>query len=209
MIRNLGTEQQDLTAWRLESDPPGDESYSLSQVGVLGAGESIIVESGPGASLALVWSNEPVFRDGDGSDYARIVNEASETVDQMNCGDAALDESSPSSESPSTAPAPSALGELEIPNGGGAPPLAPALPTSMLASLGGALMMGALAFLVAVGLPQASRQAPASLAGTGVAGAAPARTSPRGRRSGGGSLVTPVMLAGLVFLLLVKLARSR
>jgi hypothetical protein len=84
-ITNQGSAEQDLAGWTLRSDPVASESFDLSVIGVLGAGVSVFVESGPGAQGSYVWSTSFVLRDSDATDFARIVNANGAVVHEVKC----------------------------------------------------------------------------------------------------------------------------
>jgi hypothetical protein len=84
-ITNQDATAQTLTGWSLKSDPVASESYDLSSVGILAPGITIFVESGPAASGTFVWSQSPIFRDGDPTDFVRIVDNNGATVHEVNC----------------------------------------------------------------------------------------------------------------------------
>jgi hypothetical protein len=84
-ITNQGSAEQDLAGWTLRSDPVAAESFDLSVIGVLGAGVSVFVESGPGAQGSYVWSTNFVLRDSDATDFARIVNANGAVVHEVKC----------------------------------------------------------------------------------------------------------------------------
>ncbi|HET8944625.1 MAG TPA: lamin tail domain-containing protein, partial [Dehalococcoidia bacterium] len=107
-VKNFGNEGQDLTGWQLQSD--GDAPFSLTQAGVIPAGGSIFIESGPNAQAALRWSQSQTFRDNDASDFARLVDNTGATRAQTACAQAAT--------SATATPTPTrAAGG--VPNGGG------------------------------------------------------------------------------------------
>ena len=120
VIQNLGDAAQDLTGWELQSDQTENETFDL--FGILQPGESTSIE------LTL----QPVFRDDDPSDYARIVDRTGAVVDQVNCSGATPTPTVVPSPAPTPTPPPDVLRVMETPNGGGAPPpagevLSPAL----------------------------------------------------------------------------------
>jgi hypothetical protein len=90
-LSNDGSVAQDLTGWELRSDPVGSESVDLSPLGTLEPDDGAIIFSGPDAPPTdlsenwLRWTTAYIFRDLDTSDFARLVNAAGGTVDQMNC----------------------------------------------------------------------------------------------------------------------------
>jgi hypothetical protein len=140
MLSNEGDASLALTGWRLESDPPDKEAFSLSKIGALGPGQSVTIESGTGASGPFVWSTVFVFRDDDPSDYARVVDSAGEAVQEVTCATGAPTPTFP----PKATPAPaSPVVFAGTPDGGGPPgssgtflpgPLAIALGGSMAAA---------------------------------------------------------------------------
>jgi Lamin Tail Domain len=140
VLSNSGDASLDLTGWRLESDPPDKEAFSLSKIGTLGPGQSVTIESGTGAGGPFVWSMAFVFRDDDPSDYARVVDSAGEAVQEVTCATGAPTPTF----SPKATPAPaSPVVVAGAPDGGGPPgsastflsgPLAIALGGSMAAA---------------------------------------------------------------------------
>lgn len=128
-LTNTGTETQVMTGWKLLSDPPDRQSFDLGGIGALSPGETVFIESGPGAAGAFVWSKEEVFRDGDPTDYARLVSADGTFFDEVHCA---------------SVPTPTPTLGL-IPNGGGPLGPAPEGSTPLLA-------MGAGSALAAVGL---------------------------------------------------------
>jgi hypothetical protein len=106
VIQNLGAETQDLTGWQLLSEPPASQVFDLFTVGVLPPGESLRIESGTNAGGLYKWATQFVFRDGDPSDYARIVDDEGTIVHEVDCIEAAA------------LPPP-----VGVPNGGGLPPV--------------------------------------------------------------------------------------
>lgn len=171
VIRNSGATDQDLAGWRLESDPPQQEYLDLSDLGLLLPGAAVVIESGPSAGGIFVWINQFVFRDGDASDYARLVDDTGAVVDQVNCpGTLPTPTPEPSpmpsptptaAPSPSPSPTPQPSPPASVPNGGGPPPPASgglATPAMVIALGGGLLAMGT----AALGLPwpRASRRRP-------------------------------------------------
>lgn len=139
-ITNLSQETQVMTGWRLLSDPPDQQSFDLGVIGALSPGETIYIESGPNAQGAFVWSHDEIFRDGDSTDYARLVSAEGTFFDEFRCPAAA------------TQPATPTPGANLVPNGGG-PPLprgASRLPLavgagSLLSALGLAVIVAAAA----------------------------------------------------------------
>jgi len=84
-VTNQGINAQDLTGWSLQSDPVATETYDLTAVGVLAPGVTVFIESGPAASGTFVWSQSFVFRDGDATDFVRIVDANGAVVEEVNC----------------------------------------------------------------------------------------------------------------------------
>jgi hypothetical protein len=135
-----GDAPTDLTGWSLVSDPVAEESFDLTIAGQLAAGVSINVQSGPGASGSLVWSQEEVLRDDDPADFARLLDDTGATVDEVACAEA----------TPTPTPPPG-----DVPNGGG--PLAPSsepltilLTGASLSAAAGVLLVLALAPIAAL-----------------------------------------------------------
>jgi hypothetical protein len=112
-VTNQGSSAQDLSGWSLKSDPPQNEVFDLSALGVLAPSATVFVQSGPHAGGSFVWSTNLVFRDGDSSDYARIVDNHGSTVQEVNCA-----RSSPTTGS---TPSPAPQTDAAVPNGGGPP----------------------------------------------------------------------------------------
>lgn len=141
-ITNLSQETQVMTGWRLLSDPPDQQSFDLGVIGALSPGETVYIESGPNAQGAFIWSHDEIFRDGDSTDYARLVSAEGTFFDEFRCPAAATQPASPT-------PTP---GANLVPNGGG-PPLprgASRLPLavgagSLLSALGLAVIVAAAA----------------------------------------------------------------
>jgi hypothetical protein len=120
-LTNSGAEAVDVTGWTLQSDP-ASETFDLTTVGTVSAGSSVFISSGPGASGAFVWSAAEVFRDGDATDFARLLDADAVAVSAVNCA----------------AATPAAN---EIPNGGGPPGGETGLAVGLVvAAAGGALV---------------------------------------------------------------------
>jgi len=124
VIQNRGDVAQDLTGWKLESDPPGDEVFNL--FGTLKPGES--------TSIAL--GQQSVYRDDDPSDYARIVNETGGAVHQVDCA---------ARPSPAPTAGPEASPLVNVPNGGGPPPAGAALAPALMILMGGSMLAAGMA----------------------------------------------------------------
>ncbi|HET9476936.1 MAG TPA: lamin tail domain-containing protein [Dehalococcoidia bacterium] len=129
-VKNFGDEGQDLTGWQLHSD--GDAPFSLTQAGIIPAGGSIFIESGPNAQSAFRWSQSEIFRENDTSDFARLVDNTGATRAQTACAQAAA--------SPTATPTPEpAVGG--VPNGGGLPgPSDSVLTPAMFIYAGGSII---------------------------------------------------------------------
>jgi len=188
VIQNLGAETQDLTGWQLLSEPPASQVFDLFTVGVLPPGESLRIESGTNAGGLHKWATQFVFRDGDPSDYARIVDDEGAIVHEVDCIEGAA------------LPPP-----VEVPNGGGLPPV------DGSSSLGMTLVGGFLAAagLVTIAFSWLRAAIPLRWERTGEAaplsnaeGRSRHAESRRARRS---SLVLPVALLGIVVVLGVAL----
>ena len=128
VIQNRGDVAQDLTGWKLESDPPGDEVFNL--FGTLKPGESTSIELG----------QQSVYRDDDPSDYARIVNETGGAVHQVNCAGGAA-----ATPTPTAAAGPEASPPADVPNGGGPPPAGAALAPALMILMGGSMLAAGMA----------------------------------------------------------------
>ena len=74
-----------MTGWNLQSDPTTQESLALAQFGSLFPGQTVMVESGPAASGAFMWSQNFLFRDGDPTDFARLANDDGFELIKVNC----------------------------------------------------------------------------------------------------------------------------
>ena len=143
VITNTGTEPQNLTGWKLESDPPAQESLDLTSLGTILPSQSILIESGPASAAAFIWSAQNVFRDRDVTDYARIVDATAAIVQQVACATAATPTPTPSTPATTTP-----LTEI-VPDGGGPPAESIDLPSpTLVAALGGSLAAGGLVILI-------------------------------------------------------------
>lgn len=124
VVRNLGDQEVSMTGWNLQSDPISRESLPLASLGVLAPGQSILVESGPTAAAAFVWSRDFVFRDNDPTDFAQLASDAGDVLLKVNCGSLAQTTATPDTTpapTPQTTPAPTALAAADVPVGGGPP----------------------------------------------------------------------------------------
>lgn len=137
-ITNFGDTEVSMTGWNLQSDPTTEESLPLQRFGSLDPNETLLVESGPSAEGALVWSQQFVFRDNDTSDFAQLASDAREVLLKVNCGTPSQPTGTPAS---TRAPAvtPTALPVSEAPTGGGAPAGAAGVPPAILIAIGSAL----------------------------------------------------------------------
>ncbi len=184
-VANPGLEPRDLAGWQLRSDPPDQEVFDLSVAGTLSPGETVYIQSGYGAAGTLVWSQRPVLRDGDPTDYVQMVDNAGQFVQQVNCA---------------------ATSAGEIPFGGGPPSVASDTPALLTTVLGGWLTALGLAVLLLVVLgglarggnvPAAVRLAPDLLP--------PAQRFPRAtgrhRAAAGWYLLVPVAALAVAALL--------
>src|SRR3989304_5221434 len=85
VIENVGEATVDLTGWQLLSAPPESQVFDLFTFGALEPGGRLFIESGTSAGGLHVWATEFVFRDGDATDYARIVDASGAVVHEVNC----------------------------------------------------------------------------------------------------------------------------
>ncbi len=184
LIKNTGSTSQSLAGWKLQSDPAA-ESFDLSAIGNLAAGASVLIESGPGATATFIWSKQPIFRDGDQTDYARLVDNNGQTVHQLACGQPRSPTPAPAAATPTPPPA------GQIPNGGGPPSVDGFSTPLLLVALGGWLTAGGLLALVLPWLRLAKGRImtrPYSTAAAAIAAPvskrAAAQTSPRPRSPG-------------------------
>ncbi len=158
-ITNTGSQSQDLTGWKLQSDPVDSESFDLTPVGVLPPGGSIFVESGPSAAAVFTWTHDFIFRDGFPTDFARLVDSQGQQRDQVACSPAPGSGTPTASPTPSPAPSPqptatpaSAI-EQQVPNGGGLPPHSGHLLSPLaLLSVGASLIVGGAGALLAASI---------------------------------------------------------
>lgn len=138
VIENFGDTAQTLASWELQSDPPDSQTFDLTVLGGLAPGASISIQSGPSAGGVFKWGLELIYRDGDPTDYARIVDDTGAIVHQVNCAEA----------TPSPTPSPEPSPVAEVPNGGGAPPIPSGSPSpAMTLLVGGSLAVAGLAMI--------------------------------------------------------------
>jgi hypothetical protein len=137
ILGNNGSDAQSVEGWKLQSDPVASETMDLTSVGELLPEGTVTIQSGTGAAGAFRWSTSEVFRDGDATDFARLVDETGKTVQQVACQPA-------TTPTPSPAPAPGG-----VPDGGGPPASDSPGPAPALAvTAGGWLIVTGLAALV-------------------------------------------------------------
>src|SRR5712692_7844950 len=55
VITNTSSEPQNLTSWKLQSDPPDQESLDLTALAIIWPTQSITIESGPQSEAAFTW----------------------------------------------------------------------------------------------------------------------------------------------------------
>jgi hypothetical protein len=154
VVSNLGQTPIEMTGWNLQSDPTTAESLALQQFGSLSAGETLIVESGPSAGGAFVWSQTPVFRDNDPADFAQLASDEGQVLLKVNCGASSQQTATPAATAGSTptaaptpratSPTPTVLAAASAPVGGGPPGVAISVPPALLIALGGGLLTAGL-----------------------------------------------------------------
>jgi hypothetical protein len=137
VIDNQGSAAEDLNGWQLQSDP--DETFDLSTVGGIQPGASVTVQSGPAASGVFVWDSAEVFRDGDATDYVRLVDGAGATVQEVACAGATPEVTPEATPEPSPA--------ADVPKGGGPPPPGEGVPPSLAVLAGGLIAAAGLGAL--------------------------------------------------------------
>ncbi len=148
VLKNSGLEPQNLAGWKLESDPPEEESLDLTQLAIIWPTQTIMIESGPTSEAAFTWSRKYVFRDADPTDYVRIVDDKGVVQQQIPCATVATPTPTPSPTAlpASAAPAPAEL----VPEGGGSPnPSLDFTSPALTLVLGGSLATAGLAILIA------------------------------------------------------------
>ena len=169
-ITNQGSAEQDLAGWTLRSDPVASEFFDLSVIGVLGAGVSVFVESGPSALGSYVWSTEFVLRDSDATDFARIVNANGAVVHEVKCQSASptITASATAQPTPTAAPAtarptptaaPATAPSNVVPDGGG-PPGAGSWQSGGLMLVAGAWLLASVFGFVVLGPLRSDRARP-------------------------------------------------
>jgi hypothetical protein len=126
-VTNQDINAQNLAGWSLKSDPIASETFDLTSVGTLAPGVTVFVQSGPGANGTFIWSHDFVFRDGDPTDFARIVDANGTVVDEVTCQRESTSPSAAPTAAPTSAPTPapttvpSSARVDVVPLGGGPP----------------------------------------------------------------------------------------
>jgi hypothetical protein len=213
-IRNDSANVQSLSGWKLQSDPVDQQTFDLTPVGTLLPSGTISIASGPSAQAVFTWSHEFMFRDGDPTDFARLVDPVGNILSPVPCAPALQPAESPSpSPAPAPAPAPNAAppGSEDLPNGGGPPGVEHDTDLLTLVLPGGALTLVGL-LLVAVSILLTSAWRPAAL--PALAGETPSAARAISRRpasaaSGSQLSLLAYLLAGVVVLAFLLRARSR
>ena len=153
-VTNQGQADIAMSGWNLQSDPTSQESLPLSQFGFLSPGETLIVESGPSAEGAFVWSKNLMFRDNDPTDFAQLASDAGQVLLRVNCG-AALQQTAtpaatvastptPAAATPAPSPIATALAAVTAPLGGGPPEVGAMVPPGLLIAVGSGLLSAGL-----------------------------------------------------------------
>ncbi len=143
-LSNTGTDPQDMTGWQLVSDPPQSEAFDLTPIGTLAAGASVFIESGPGAQATFTWSPTEIFRNGDSTDFVRLVDNTGATVAEQACAAQATSTPAPTPEPSAQSATPTAAAADDVPDGGGPPgDAATQLLTPLTAVVAGSSLAGA------------------------------------------------------------------
>ena len=119
VITNSSSEPQNLTSWKLESDPPDQESLDLTALAIIWPTQSITIESGPQSEAAFTWSRKQVLRNDDPTDYVRIVDKEGTVRQQVAC--AAPVTTTATATPPVLAATSSPVAGGIVPDGGGRP----------------------------------------------------------------------------------------
>eukprot|EP00003_Mantamonas_plastica_P020667 TRINITY_DN3328_c0_g1_i1.p1 TRINITY_DN3328_c0_g1~~TRINITY_DN3328_c0_g1_i1.p1 ORF type:complete len:1368 (+),score=552.22 TRINITY_DN3328_c0_g1_i1:1804-5907(+) len=86
-IANIGSEEEDISGWKLESEGGGDaQTYEFEEGTVLGPGESISVYSGKkneGVEDGIFWTSRYIWSDK--GDTAILWNTDGEEIDRLSC----------------------------------------------------------------------------------------------------------------------------
>lgn len=144
LIKNVGDAAQPLAGWKLQSDPASSETFDLGDLGSLASGASVSIQSGPSATGVFNWGLDFIFRDDDPTDYVSLVDDTGSVVQQVQCTGEVVTQPSPTPSpeaSPSPSPEPSPVGD--VPNGGGAPPVAGDAPLAAMMVLTGGCVAAA------------------------------------------------------------------
>jgi hypothetical protein len=142
VILNSADAQQDLQGWRLESDPPGRETFSLSGSGRLSPHHSVTIESGLNAQGPFIWLAGEVFRNDDPTDYVRLLDDMGDVMQEVTC---ATGTENVSPAAPLQTSAPSAVMAGAAPAGGGPPsPPSPAFLYPFTLFVGGSMTLAGL-----------------------------------------------------------------
>src|SRR5437867_7395345 len=150
VITNTSSEPQNLTSWKLESDPPDQESLDLTALAIIWPTQSIMIESGPQSEASFTWSRKQVFRNDDPTDYVRIVHKEGPVRQQVACAAPATATAAPTPPVLAATASPAAGGL--VPDGGGRPgasSLEVISPTVAVAA-GGAMVALSVTLLAAV-----------------------------------------------------------
>lgn len=153
VISNFGDTELSMTGWNLQSDPTGSQSLPLAQFGSLSPDETLMVEAGPEADGAFVWSTEFLFRDNDSTDFAQLASDAGDVLLKVNCGGAPQQTSSAS---------PTALPVSNAPAGGGLPGGGSGVSPAILIALGSGVFTAGLGTLALPVLGRFRRRAPSA-----------------------------------------------
>jgi hypothetical protein len=152
VVMNAGTEAIPMTGWNLQSDPTTTESLALGSLGSLPGGASVLVEAGPGATSAVKWSSEFVFRDNDPSDFAQLASDEGDVLLKVNCGSvlsqgtATATPAASRTASATPTPVATVLGSVAVPvSGGTAGAGLPLLPPLALIATGMGILLSGLA----------------------------------------------------------------
>jgi hypothetical protein len=161
VIINEGDQPVEMTGWNLQSDPTTEESLELDVLGTLDPQESVLIQSGPSADAAFIWSRDFIFRDRDPTDFAQLASDAGDVRVKVNCGTGAQPTTTATpaqTPAPVSTPTPLPAPADAVPVGGGPPGGAAGLisPAAMIVVGGWLLTAGLGAF--AVPLMQRSRR---------------------------------------------------
>ncbi len=90
-----------VTELQCSGDP---ELVAVTNQGVSAPGVTVFVESGPAASGTFVWSQNFIFRDGDPTDFVRIVDSTGTVVTEVSCQGTSPTATSAPTTAPTSAP---------------------------------------------------------------------------------------------------------